>query len=127
MTPGQREIFRFVVNGLFATAVHYIVLNVNMTVLEFRSAGLANFLAALVGIASSFLGSYFYVFRSKQGRILHQFAQFGGLYSVMAVLHGFVLWLWSDYLSFDYRIGFVTATALQVCLSYLGNKYIVFR
>lgn len=127
MTLVQRELFRYVVNGLVATAVHYLVLHANMTVLEFRSAGLANFFAALFGIASSFLGSYYYVFRSKQGPILRQFAQFGGLYALMALLHGCALWLWSDHLGLDYRIGFVAATALQVCLSYLGNKYIVFR
>lgn len=127
MTADRHEIFRYVVNGLVATAVHYGVLTLNITVLEFRLAGLANFVAALFGIGASFLGSYFHVFRSKQGRILPQFAQFGGLYAMMAVLHGFVLWLWSDRLGFDYRAGFVAATALQVCLSYLGNKYIVFR
>lgn len=127
MTADRHEIFRYVVNGLVATAVHYAVLTLNMAVLEFPSAGLANLVAALFGIGASFLGSYYYVFRAKQGRILPQLAQFGGLYAMMALLHGGVLWLWSDHLGLDYRAGFIAATALQVCLSYLGNKYIVFR
>jgi putative flippase GtrA len=127
MTFGQREIFRYVANGLMATAVHYTVLSVNMTVLEFRFAGHANLVAALFGITASFLGSYYYVFSGKRGRMLPQLAKFGGFYAVIAALHGAMLWLWTDRFGFDYRIGFLNATALQVLLSYLGNKYIVFR
>lgn len=127
MTSGQREIFRYVVNGLFATAVHYAVLDLNMTILGFRSAGFGNFVAAIVGIFVSFLGSYYYVFDTKQARILPQLVKFAGLYGAIAVLHGAALWLWSDRFGLDYRTGFLTATALQVALSYLGNKHIVFR
>jgi putative flippase GtrA len=127
MTPGQRELLRYVISGLVATVVHYTVLSLNITLLEFRSAGLANFVAALFGITASFLGSYYYVFRSRQGQIVSQLVRFGGLYGAIAVLHGSVLWLWTDRFGLDFRAGFLVATALQVSLSYLGNKFIVFR
>ena len=127
MTYDQREILRYVISGLVATMVHYTVLSVNISVIGFRSAGLANFVAALFGITASFLGSYYYVFRSKKGRILSQIMAFGGLYGAIAVLHGLVLWLWTDRLGLNYQAGFLVATALQVSLSYLGNKFLVFR
>ena len=45
----------------------------------------------------------------------------------MAVLHGLVLYIWSDRLLLDFRSGFVLATGLQVVLSYFGNKTMVFN
>jgi putative flippase GtrA len=127
MTSGQSEILRYLLNGLVATAVHYSVLTINITVLEFRSAGVANFVAALFGISASFLGSYYFVFRGAKRNILPQIAKFVGLYGAVAVLHGLILWLWTDRLGLDFRAGFLIATAIQVSISYLGNKYVVFR
>ena len=113
----RQELFRFVVNGLVATAVHYAVLTFNLQVLGFGSAGLANLCAAVVGITSSFLGSRFYVFaQSAQQPWLPQLLKFSGLYGAIALLHGLVLWLWTDRLGLDYRAGFLLATGLQVSL-----------
>lgn len=124
----RAELVRFIVNGLAATAVHFAVLTFNLKVLGFGSAGLANMVAAVFGITTSFLGSRFYVFAgSAQQAWLPQVAKFSGLYAVAAVLHGLVLWLWTDRLGLDYRIGFVIATGMQVSLSYLGNKFLVFK
>lgn len=124
----RAELLRFVVNGLVATAVHYAVLSFNLKVLGFGSAGLANFCAAFFGITSSFLGSRFYVFAgSTQQAWLPQALKFSGLYATTALLHGLILWAWTDRLGLDYRLGFVLATGLQVSLSYLGNKFLVFK
>ena len=103
----QAQAARYVVNGIVATAVHYAVLQFNLSVLRIPSAGLANLFAAVVGIATSFLGSL--------------------LYACIAVLHGTVLWLWTDLNHFDFHIGFLLATAVQVALSFWGNKALVFR
>lgn len=48
-------------------------------------------------------------------------------YGALAVLHGGVLWVWSDLAGQDYRVGFAIATVGQVVLSYLGNTRLVFR
>ena len=104
------------------------VLTFNLKVLGFGSAGLANLCAAVVGITSSFLGSRFYVFAaSARQPWLPQAIKFSGLYGAIALLHGLVLWLWTDRLGLDYRAGFLLATGLQVSLSYLGNKFLVFK
>lgn len=91
------------------------------------SAGLANMLAAVFGISSSFLGSRYYVFRKTQGPIASQAMMFAALYTFIACLHGLVLYAWTDIYALDYRIGFVIATTLQIAMSYLGNKFLVFK
>ncbi|MCC4117946.1 GtrA family protein [Aromatoleum toluclasticum] len=121
------EIIRYAISGVVATAVHYGVLTTNIELLAFESVGLANFVAALFGITASFLGSRYFVFRSAAGDIIHQVAKFGIFYGLIAVLHGVFLWGWSDWQNLDYRLGFVVATGFQVSLSYLGNKFLVFK
>lgn len=121
------EISRYVINGLVATAVHYGVLTANLNLLNFKSAGTANFVAAIFGITVSFLGSRYFVFRHTTEGIMQQAAKFSGLYGGIAVLHGSLLWFWADLNGFDYRLGFLLATAMQMTLSYVGNKLLVFK
>lgn len=121
------QLFRFSANGAAAALLHFTVLWLNLQVFEIQSAGLANLLAAVVGITASFLGSRYYVFRGHAERIITQAAKFGALYAAIALLHGAVLYLWSDVARLDYRIGFAIALGLQVALSYVGNKNLVFR
>ena len=123
----RTQVVRYIINGLGATAVHYAVLSFNLKVLGIPSAGLANLCAATAGISASFLGSRYFVFRSRNEAIVRQAAKFGLLYAAIAVLHGLVLYLWSDIGRLDYRMGFLLATALQVMLSYWGNKKLVFK
>lgn len=121
------EVIRYVVNGVLATGVHYGVLTLNMEGLGFQSAGLANAIAALFGISASFLGSRYFVFQRTSGRVHQQAFRFGLLYGTMAGLHGLCLWLWTDQHGLDYRAGFIVVTALQVVVSYVGNKFLVFK
>lgn len=126
--PRHREILRFIANGLVATGVHFAVLTFNLQVLGFESAGLANLCAAVAGISASFLGNRFFVFAAAEPQpLLTQAIKFSGLYGAIAVLHGAVLWLWSDVWGLDYRLGFLLATGMQVTLSYLGNKLLIFK
>jgi putative flippase GtrA len=123
----RTRLVRYIINGLAATAVHFAVLSFNLQVLAMPSAGLANVLAAIAGISASFLGSRYFVFRSLDQAIIRQAVKFGLLYAMMAILHGLVLYLWSDVGRLDYRTGFLMATGLQVMLSYWGNKTLVFK
>jgi putative flippase GtrA len=125
--PDRGRVLRYIVNGVVATAVHFGVLTFNLRVLEIASAGIANLLAATVGIATSFLGSRHFVFDAGDKPIFQQAGKFGLLYALIAVLHGMVLYGWSDLLRLDYRAGFLIATAFQVVLTYWGNKLLVFR
>jgi len=121
------DFFRYIINGLIATSVHYGVLKFNIEILNFLSAGLASLTASAFGIASSFLGSRYFVFRKSRESIKFQAIKFSGFYGLIAILHFSVLFVWHDYLGLDFRFGFLIATALQLPISYIANKYIVFK
>ena len=127
MTSNAVEILRYIINGFCATSVHYSVLTINIGFFEFKSVGFANFVAAIVGISTSFLGSRYFVFRVTDESILRQAWKFSGLYGITAIFHALFLWVWSDLQGLDYRPVFLIATVIQVSFSYLGNKYLVFR
>ncbi len=121
------EVLRYAINGFVATAVHFAVLAFNLHVLHFSSAGLANLTASLFGISASFIGSRYFVFPRTGEPMVAEALRFSGLYGAIALLHGAVLLVWSDYFALDYRLGFLLATVLQVSLSYLVNKFLVFK
>jgi len=133
-SPGSRadaavggQFVRYVVNGLVATAVHFGVLSFNLQVLQMHYAGFANMVAAAFGITTSFVGSRYFVFEGRGRPLLRQATKFGLLYAAIALLHGAVLFVWTDVQGLDYRAGFLVATALQVLLSFWGNKHLVFK
>jgi putative flippase GtrA len=121
------QVVRYAINGLAATAVHFSVLQINLKLLGIPSAGIANFIAAFFGISVSFIGSRYYVFHGRQQPILRQASKFGVLYAAIACLHGLLLYAWTDLQGWDYRLGFLLATVLQVSLSYWGNKIMIFK
>ena len=121
------ELSRYGINGFVATVIHFVVLTFNLQFLEVNSAGLASMFSAIIGITSSFLGSRYFVFKSTGEQVASQFMKFSGMYIAIALLHVAVLAVWTDWNGLDYRIGFIIATLLQVTLSYLGNKFMVFR
>lgn len=121
------EIIRYVINGIIATAVHFGVLTFNLKVLDMHSAGLANLTAAGFGIFSSFLGNRYFVFGKHQVNIVSQAIKFSFLYLATAIIHTGVLFIWSDCLLLDYKIGFLLATLIQFLVSYTSNKLMVFK
>lgn len=127
MKRPSAQFVRFLINGVLATAVHYLALRLGVEVLKLGSAGLANLLAAPLGIATSFLGNRYFVFQRQGGDLLQQALRFIGLYSAIALLHGSLLYVWSDLLKFNYHIGFLIAVAIQVVLGYLAGKHLVFK
>lgn len=126
MSADTKQFIRFVINGLGATSVHFAVLTFNLQVLNMASAGLANMIAAVFGITASFLGSRYFVFQQYQTPWVQQAMSFGMLYGAIAILHGLVLLIWTDGMGLAYQFGFLLATVLQVALSYVGNKFLVF-
>jgi putative flippase GtrA len=127
MTKDKAQIFRFGLNGIAATVIHYGVFVTCLEVLLFSSAGVANLFAASVGIMVSFLGNRYFVFGASEISASVQFLKFFGLYGIIAVFHGLILLIWSDILNLDHRLGFLAATFFQVTFSFFGNKYLVFR
>jgi putative flippase GtrA len=121
------QLVRYLINGVVATAVHYGVLLFNIEVLHIPLAAIANAIAAVFGIAASFIGSRYFVFRGQQGSLVKQGALFVLLYVLIAALHAGIMYLWADWLGYDYRIGFLLATGVQMAFSFVANKFVVFR
>lgn len=127
MIERRSQLVRFIVNGIVATAAHYLVLKTNIDYFGISSKGVANALASVVGISVSFLGNKYFVFLSNDKRFLGEALRFLGVYIVTAFIHGIGMWLWADRFMLDYSVGFFLLTGVQVAVSYVGNKYIVFR
>lgn len=120
------EFFRYILNGLVATGVHFLALVAGLEWVGLPSAGLANFFAAIFGITVSFLGSRYFVFPRSSRSMAAQAPRFVALYAAIALLHAGLLYVWTDRLGLDFRIGFAIAIVLQVLGSYFGNKHFVF-
>ncbi len=120
------RVLRFVLNGLFATAVHYAALAGLIEGADMASAALANALAAVCGIAVSYAGNRNFVLRS---RAPHRRAgpRFLAGYAAVVSLHGGAMALWADIGGQDYRIGFLLFTGMAAVLTYLLNRFFVFR
>jgi putative flippase GtrA len=123
----QQRAFRYLLNGAIATAVHFGVLVFVMQVLTWSSAGMANGVAAIFGITTSFLGSRYFVFSGSLETVSAQFFKFLLLYLSIALLHAGLLFIWTDYYQLHYLAGFFVATMMQLLLSYWGNKLLVFK
>lgn len=121
------QLIRFVINGLAATAVHYGVLHVCIEMLHVPLAALANGVAAVFGITASFLGNRYFVFQGQTTSAVRQGSMFLMVYATIALLHTLLMFAWADWLGLDYRIGFVLITGVQMVLSFLINKFVVFK
>jgi putative flippase GtrA len=118
---------RYVINGVVATAVHYSVLFLNIEVFSVRSAAVANVIASIAGIAVSFVGNRYFVFSSTSEPIVYQALKFSGLYALVALLHGSVLLIWTDWLELHYSFGFLLAVCIQMLLGFWASKRYVFN
>ena len=118
-------VVKFLLNGIAATGVHYGVLCLLIEVAQLKSAGLANGCAALFGIAASYLGSRYFVFKSRYpvGQTLPRFLF---VYGAVACLHAIVLTVWTDVWRAPYTIGFLLATVGSTALTFLANRFYVF-
>jgi putative flippase GtrA len=121
------ELSRYILNGIFATIIHYGMLILNIEILGIPSAGLSNMIAALFGITFSFLGSRYFVFCHVSEKIHLQAMKFLSLYLFIAFLHGLTLLIWTDLYGMNHNAGFLLASIMQFILSYLGNKLLVFK
>jgi len=124
--PDKNILIKYIFNGFLATAVHYLVLTFSLKVICLTSAALASVLASVIAITFSYIGNRFFVFRSVSDQILSQYVKFFLIYCLIAAIHGTVLFIMTDWLKYDYRIGFLIAVIIQVFLGYIGNKKLIF-
>ncbi len=117
---------RFVLNGLLATAVHYLTLVLLVEGAELSIVWVANTMATAVGVGVSYLGNRSYVFRSAAPH-MSALPRFLASYGIVFALHGAGMAAWADWAGLNYSIGFVILTGLSAVATYLLNRSFVFR
>ena len=120
------RVLRFGLNGVTATAVHYAVLAALVEGAGTRPVALASGLAALCGIAVSYFGNRRFVLRAATP---HRKAgpRFLACYAAVIGLHTGLMGIWADWAKLNYSAGFVLFIALAACVTYLSNRFYVFR
>lgn len=116
---------RFVLNGLVATGTHYVGLLVLADALGLRPVGLANFFAAALGVAVSYVGNHHFVFRSTR-RKRETVWRFLGVYGLMTLLHGLAMYAWADLAGLPKTPGFVLITGGTAAANFVLGKLWVF-
>ena len=117
--------FRFVINGLFATGVHYFLMLIAINILHISLYSLAYAFAFIFAVIVSFWGNKHYVFQKHQFKP-YQFIKFVFLYVGLLIASSFMMWLLADYAGYNYNIGFFIALILQFMGGYLGARFFIF-
>ena len=109
------ETYKFIINGLFATLVHFFAL-LSLSSFSPLNYGVSNFIGYIFGSISSFLGNKFFVFKPSNN--IHTFTQ---------ALKFVFLYIWADINKYNFVIGFMGITALNTIISFLVNKFLIFN
>lgn len=126
MRLARLQLIKYAANGVLATAAHYAVLYACIEFLGVSSIGVSNFIASILGILTSFIGNKYFVFGTGLSPVRQELVLFLMLYSLIAVMHGLFLYVWSDLLLHSYNIGFVIVVSIQFALGYVASKFVVF-
>ena len=108
----------FLINGAFATFIHYLILFLVFDFFDFFSAGFSSLIASFFGSLISFFGNKFFVFQTSNNSISLQLAKFSSLYIIIALFHGFFLLIWTDRLELNYHAGFILAVTFQIFIGF---------
>lgn len=119
------QLLRFATIGAFATSVHYLALLALVEILSARPT-FANGLAFCSSLAVSYHGQKRWVFKVDQVAIdvtarfvVIALMGFVGNIGIMAICH--------DLLRLDYRIGFAITVVTLPALTFVANKFWVFK
>ncbi|MDA9086240.1 GtrA family protein [Methylophilaceae bacterium] len=121
----DHSLLRFVINGFFATGVHYLVMLFVIKILNISLYSFAYAIAFIIAVTVSFWGNKIFVFKNKENK-KYQFIKFFFLYIVILNFTSGVMWLISDYWNYHYNIGFMVAISIQFVCGYLGSRYFIF-
>lgn len=123
---------KFIVNGLVATFVHYVVMLLISNYL-IGIYSIAYGIASIFGILTSFLGNKFFVFATSNQYHLpshttfKQLRSFLLLYGLIMLICSVLMGVLSDLLYINYNLSFMIALCVQTLLSFFGNKRYVFK
>lgn len=120
------RVVRFGISGLTATGVHYAILVLLVEAAEMTPVALANALATPCALVVSYIGNRYFVMRST---VAHGGAslRFLAVYACVIGIHSGAMAVWADWAGLNYSVGFVLFTGIAAVVTYLLNRFYVFR
>jgi putative flippase GtrA len=120
-----RQVGRFAVVGVIATAAHYAIL-IALVEIGHVEPVLATTLGYVVGISVSYALNRRFTFSDTTAPVASSFAKFALLYGVGGVLNGAIMGGLIS-LGAPYLLAQVVATGLVLIWNFLGARFLVFR
>ena len=121
----SKEVYRFLIVGLLATIVHSICLIVFVEFLQ-QPATFSNLGAFFVAVVTSYIGHFYWTYKTSS---THQktFTRFFILAFVGFILNYLIFYLMVDTMKWHYLVALSVVITTIPLLTYLGQKYWVFR
>jgi putative flippase GtrA len=116
---------RFVIVGLTATCTHVAIVVLLIDGMGLSLASLANAFALLAGSAVSYLGNYFWTFRSG-GAHVGRVVRFAVSYGLVFAFGGLVMLLAADIIGMPYMLPLALIVVVSPILTFLLNRFWVF-
>lgn len=126
MTRLVKQSGLFLVVGIAATLVHYLIILLLVDLLGWLRPTPATVVGSVFGIATSYLGNHRLVFEAA-GRHQHYAPRFVLTYLVVMGIHAGLMFLFDEVWQLPYEWGFIVATGLSAVTTFLANRYLVFR
>jgi len=112
---------------VFSALVHFSFLFIAVEVIEISLISLSNLVASFFGVSSSFLLNRHYVFRTVRKSFYTAYFHFIVANTVTISLTSFLFLGWSDWLGWDYKVGFLLIYILVAMLNYVLYKKVIFN
>ena len=119
------EIFRFIVSGLIATFINFLVYTSLYSI--FKNIIFASILGYSTGLLSSFIFAKIWVFRdTSKKRIFKSFFIFCLIYFLGGLEMSLVI-VFLNQLVNNYKFSWLCGTFISALNNYLGSKYFLFK
>ena len=124
-TKNNLQIFRFIVSGLIASGINFLVYN--SLYLIFKKIVIASFCGYFIGILISYALAKNWVFQNKSRKnLLKSLSIFFLIYIVGGIQMSFVIVFLNQFLN-NYKIAWLFGAFIGSLNNYLGSKYFLFK
>ena len=119
------QILRFVVSGLIATFINFLVFN--SFYIFFKNIIFASLFGYSIGLLSSFIFAKFWVFKdNSKKRILKSFFIFCLIYILGGLEMSFVIFFLNQIIN-NYNAAWLVGVFIGALNNYFGSKYFLFK
>ena len=119
------QIFRFIISGLIATCINFLVFN--LFYLLFKNIIFASLLGYSTGLFSSFVVSKFWVFRdNSEIRRFKSFFVFCLIYFLGGLEMSLIIFFLNQLID-NYKVAWLFGAFIGALNNYLGLKYFLFK